>query len=253
MPMATPVPSWLYYLFGVLMLTVAAYCLTLLVLGALTHRPAGRDVEISHLFMGVAMAGMFVGAWSFGRRAVWEIVFAVVMIWFLVACIQSVQRYGLHLPHALVHAAMNFAMLLMYWFPMGASSPSGAMSMTASAAGGRLDPGLALVLAFLLCTSAVFTLASPVKGRTHFGSHAPVYALTGPTGPTGPTGTGPTGTGPSGPGPTGSTGPLPDGGPSREASSLVVGIEERVATPSLVDVSHVVMCVAMAFMLILLA
>ncbi len=256
--MAVPVPPWLYYLFGVLMLSVAAYCLALLVLGVLTHRPAGRDVEISHLFMGVAMAGMFVGTWSFGRSAVWEITFGALMIWFLVASFQSVQRYGLHLPHALIHAAMNFAMLLMYWFPRGASSPSGAMSMSASATGGRLDPGLALVLAFSLCASAVFTLASPVKGRTHFGSHAPLYALTGSTGSTGSTG--PTGgstgsTNPSGPigtDPAGSAGPLPDDDPRREVSPLVVAVGKLVATPSVVDVSHVAMSVAMAFMLILL-
>ena len=227
--MAMAVPSWLYYLFGVLMLAVAAYCFALLVLGALTRRPAGRDVEISHLFMGMAMAGMFVGSWSFGRSTVWEIIFAVLMVWFLTASIQSVQRYGLHLPHALVHAVMNFAMLLMYWFPM-ASASSGGMSMSSSAGGGRLDPGLALVLAFALCASAVFTLASPVKGRTHFGSHAPLYAMTGPVATTGP-----------------QAGSAPD-----RASSPVVAIEEVVATPWLVDMSHEAMCVAMAFMLILL-
>jgi hypothetical protein len=227
--MAMAVPSWLYYLFGVLMLAVAAYCFALLVLGALTRRPAGRDVEISHLFMGMAMAGMFVGSWSFGRSTVWEIIFAVLMVWFLTASIQSVQRYGLHLPHALVHAVMNFAMLLMYWFPM-ASASSGGMSMSSSSGGGRLDPGLALVLALALCASAVFTLASPVKGRTHFGSHAPLYAMTGPVATTGP-----------------QAGSAPD-----RASSPVVAIEEAVATPWLVDMSHVAMCVAMAFMLILL-
>ena len=227
--MAMAVPSWLYYLFGVLMLAVAAYCFALLVLGALTRRPAGRDVEISHLFMGMAMAGMFVGSWSFGRSTVWEIIFAVLMVWFLTASIQSVQRYGLHLPHALVHAVMNFAMLLMYWFPM-ASASSGGMSMSSSSGGGRLDPGLALVLALALCASAVFTLASPVKGRTHFGSHAPLYAMTGPVATTGP-----------------QAGSAPD-----RASSPVVAIEEAVATPWLVDMSHEAMCVAMAFMLILL-
>jgi hypothetical protein len=226
--MAMSVPGWLYYLFGALMLGVAAYCLTLLVLGALTNRPAGRDVEISHLFMGVAMAGMFVDAWSFGSAAFWEIVFALLMVWFLVAGVQSVQRYGLHLPHALIHAAMNFAMLLMYWFPMGTSSGAMSMSMS-SASAGRLDPGLALVLTFSLCASAIFTLASPVKGRTHFGSHAPLYAMSG------------------------ATGRDVDAGRSGGACSpRAVGIEGIVATPWLVDVSHVVMCVAMAFMLILL-
>jgi len=81
-----------------------------------------------------------------------------------------------------------------------------------------------------LCASAVFTLASPVKGRTHFGSHAPLYAMTGPVATTGP-----------------QAGSAPD-----RASSPVVAIEEVVATPWLVDMSHVAMCVAMAFMLILL-
>jgi hypothetical protein len=227
--MAMSVPAWLYYLFGALMLAVAAYCLTLLSLGVVTNRPAGRDVEISHLFMGVAMAGMFVGSWSFGSNAFWEIVFALLMVWFLVAGIQSVQRYGLHLPHALIHAVMNFTMLLMYWFPMGTSPGAMSMSMSPASSSGRLDPGLALVLASLLCASAVFTLASPVKGRTHFGSHAPLYAMSGLAGR--PTDTGR------------SVGPT---------TSKVVGIEEIVATPWLVDVSHVVMCVAMAFMLILL-
>ncbi len=225
--MVMSVPSWLYYAFGGLMLAVAAYCLTLLVLGALTDRPAGRDVEISHLFMGIAMAGMFVGSWSFAGTAFWEIVFALLMVWFLVAAIQSVQRYGLHLPHALIHAVMNFTMLLMYWFPTSTSSgPS--MAMGSPTSSGRLDPGLALALVFTLCASAIFTLASPVKGRTHFGSHAPLYAVTGP----GPTSI-----------------PADTNGEDR---SPAVQLEGLVATPWLVDLSHVVMCVAMAFMLVLL-
>jgi hypothetical protein len=219
-------PSWLYYLFGVVMLGVAAYCLTLLVLSVAAGRPAGRDVEISHLFMGVAMAGMFVGRWAFGRSAMWEIIFSTLMVWFLVAAIQSVERYGLHLPHALIHAVMNFTMVLMYWFPIGAPSPDGSMSM--STGGARLDPGLALLLTLVLCASAIFTLASPVKGRSHFGSHAPAYAL-GATGGDG-------------------RGDRPDG-----VSTTVLEIDEAVAAPWLVDVSHAVMCVAMAFMLVLMA
>jgi Domain of unknown function (DUF5134) len=220
-------PSWLYYLFGTTMLAVAAYCLTLLVLSVATRRPAGRDVEISHLFMGLAMAGMFVARWVFGRSAVWEIIFSLLMVWFLVAAIQSVERYGLHLPHALIHAVMNFTMVLMYWFPMGASSRGGAMS--ASAGGARLDPGLAYLLALTLCASAIFTLASPVKGRSHFGSHAPAYALGGPAADDG------------------------RGGRPDSASSSLVAIDDVVAAPWLVDVSHAVMCVAMAFMLVLLS
>jgi hypothetical protein len=217
-------PTWLYYLFGVLMLAIAAYCLTLLVLSFVTHAPSGRDVEISHIFMGVAMAGMFVGQWAFGRSAVWEIIFGVLMIWFLVEGIQSVRTYGLHLPHALIHAVMSFAMLLMYWFPMGASL--GAMSMSASGAGAKLDPGVAFLVAFTLFASAIFTLASPNKGASHFGSHAPAYAVAGTTGP--------------------------DPRESEGGPGAAVALDEIVATPRLVDLSHVVMCVAMGFMLLLM-
>jgi hypothetical protein len=225
--MAMSTPSWLYYFFGVLMLAITAYCLTLLILSVAAKRPAGRDVEISHVFMGVAMAGMFVGKWAFGRDAVWEIIFGILMIWFLVESIQSVRRYGLHLPHALIHAVMNFSMLLMYWFPIG-SSVSGSMSMSASPAGSRLDPGVAFVLAFILFASAIFTLASPNKGATHFGSHAPTYAIVGATGSDGPTARLDRGT------------------------DSAFGVEHAIATPWLVDMSHVVMAVAMGFMLLLM-
>jgi hypothetical protein len=221
-------PSWLYYLFGVLMLAVAGYCLTLLSLSLATKRPAGRDVEISHSFMGVAMAGMFVGRWAFGRSAVWEIIFGALLIWFLVQSIQSVRRYGVHLPHALIHVVMNFAMLLMYWFPMS-SSTSGSMSMSMSAGSGpKLDSGLAFLLAFVLFGSAVFTLASPNKGASHFGCHAPTWAIAG------------------------LAGMERRGGAEGSQSSAAFAVEDVVATPWLVDVSHVVMCIGMGFMLLLM-
>ncbi|MGO9559118.1 MAG: DUF5134 domain-containing protein [Acidimicrobiales bacterium] len=225
--MAMSTPSWLYYLFGVLMLGIAAYCLTLLLLSVATRRSGGRDVEISHTFMGVAMAGMFVGPWAFGASAVWEIIFGLLMVWFVVHSIQCVQLYGLHAPHALIHAVMSFAMLLMYWFPMSASA-SGSMSMSASTGAPRLDSGLAFVLAFILFASAIFTLASPNKGASHFGSHAPAYAFAGAA--------------------------ASEGADRRDdgASSSALSIEEVVTTGWVVDLTHVVMCIAMGFMLLLM-
>jgi hypothetical protein len=168
--------------------------------------------------MGLAMAGMFVSAWAFGRSVVWELIFAILLIWFLVRSIQSVRRWGLHVPHAMIHAVMSFAMLLMYWFPMGSSSGSGAMSMSMSSTGPRLDPGLGLVIAFVLFASAIFTLASPVKGGSHYGAHPPSYVMSG----------------------------------GMEGDAGIVEVDDRVAMPWLVDVSHVVMCVGMGFMLILM-
>ena len=68
----TPTPSWLYYLFAVAMLAVAAYCLVLLAVSVATRRTAGWDVDIAHIFMGVSMAGMFVADWAFGPSAIWN-------------------------------------------------------------------------------------------------------------------------------------------------------------------------------------
>ena len=66
-------PPGLYYSFGVMMFAVAAYGLVLLVTQAAERRSLGRDVEISHVAKGVAMAGMFVPAWAFGPNVLWEL------------------------------------------------------------------------------------------------------------------------------------------------------------------------------------
>ena len=214
-------PVGLYYLFGTLMLAVAAYSITVLVTSVFEHRATGRDVEISHVAMGLAMAGMFVPGWSFGPKALWEAIFAALLVWFVVRSAQSVHAWGPHVPHTAVHAVMSLAMLLMYRFPAGAVSH--AMSMSASAGGARIDPGLTFVLALILFGSAVFTIASPNKGATHFGTHCGgivrAQASESQAGQTAPAST---------------------------------GVIALVGSPSLLDSSHVIMCVGMGLMLILM-
>ena len=224
--MATP--SWLYYFFGLVMLAVAAYCLTLLVYSVTGRHHSGRDVDIAHICMGVSMAGMFVPKWAFGPSAVWELVFAALMIWFLVRSLQSIQRFGLHKPHEAIHTAMSFAMLLMYWYPIGSTSGTSSMSMSVSSGATKLDPGLGFALALMFFASAIFTLASPVKGTSHHGSHTLVHATSGSAGSSGP-------------------------GTSTDKGSTTIGaVESAVTAPWLEDASHVAMCVAMGFMLILM-
>jgi hypothetical protein len=226
-------PSWLYYLFALLMLAVAAYSLTLLVFSVTGRHHSGRDVDIAHICMGLSMAGMFVATWAFGPSAVWELIFAGLLIWFVFRSVKSIQRFGLHKPHEAIHAAMSFAMLLMYLYPVGATSRvSATMSMSMATGGARLDPGLGFILAVMFFASAVFTLASPVKGVSHHGGHALAYATSGAVGATG-SGDSRSGT-------------------ARLASPPVGALEGLVTTPSLEDASHVVMCFAMGFMLILM-
>jgi len=225
-------PSWLYYLFGLLMLAVAGYGVLLLVLSVVSRRRSGRDVDVSHALMGIAMAGMFVPAWGFGAGWFWQLVFAALMVWFVVGSFQSVQRYGPHVPHALIHAVMSFAMILTYGFPMvqavASTTPAGGMAMSMSAGRAHLDPGLGLLLVLVFLGSAIFTLASPVKGASHHGSHVRAYAMSGAAGGTDPE--------------------SPHGGEAGPAGT----VESAVALPWLEDLSHVVMCIGMSFMLILM-
>lgn len=222
-------PVGLYYLFGVLMLALATYCLCLLVTAARVRRAPGRDVEISHLAMGLAMAGMFVPAWAFGPNNAWELIFLGLLMWFVVRSLQSIRLFGLHVPHTAIHGLMSFAMLLMYWFPMG--STSRAVSMSMGSGGARMDPGLGLVVAFVLFASAIFTVASPNRGATHYGTHC-----------------------------AGNRRPMPAPIPGRREEGPVITLTAPVTTgiggilgrPSLVDASHVVMCVAMGLMLMLM-
>ena len=221
----TPTPSWLYYLFAVAMLAVAAYCLVLLAVSIASRRTAGWDVDIAHIFMGVAMAGMFVADWAFGPSAIWELIFTVLLVWFLVQSVQSVIAFGIHLTHYLIHAVMSFAMLLMYEFPAGANSEAMSMS-TAASSSARIDPGLSLLLAFVLLASAVFTLASPKKGASHHGTHVRVYAMSGAGGAVGAS--------------------------SGQSPSTPRGVVRLITAPWLEDASHAVMSVGMGFMLILM-
>jgi hypothetical protein len=225
-------PAWLYYLFGLLMLAVAGYSVMLLVFSVTGRHHSGRDVDVAHICMGLSMAGMFVARWAFGPSAVWEFIFAAFLIWFVVRSVKSIQRFGLHKPHEAIHAAMSFAMLLMYLYPVGATSRvSGTMSMSMATSGARLDPGLGFILAVMFLASAVFTLASPVKGVSHHGSHALEYAGVAVA--------------------AGASGSSPSGIAQHDAPP-VGRVEAAVTTPWLEDASHVVMCFAMGFMLILM-
>lgn len=220
-------PHWLYYLFGASMFAVAGYSALLLVIGLVSRRSVGIDVELSHIVMGLAMAGMFVGRWAFGPNLAWELAFAAFLVWFVARAVLSVQRFGLHLPHTLIHALMSVAMLLMYWFPASMSAQGGGMgsamgSGMGSQMGGRgvpahVDPGLVLLLAVALFASAIFTLASPRKGWSVYGAVVP-----------------------------------PGLAAATADGSVADEVEAAVAPPLLVDVTHVVMCVAMGFMLVLM-
>jgi len=221
-------PEWLYYLFGLAMMVVAAYSVVLLRLSIGSADRPGRDVDVAHFAMGITMAGMFVPDWAFWPHWFWEVVFLVLTVWFVVRTAQSLLRFGVHVPHEGIHATMSFAMLLMYLFPMGASSSAMSMSMSSSSSA-ILDPGVSFVLAVTFFGSAIFTLASPNKGASHHGTHRRhnlAYAALGAPPPA-----------------------IAAGPRTRDRASAGMRI---LTSPRTEDLSHVVMCLSMGFMLILM-
>jgi hypothetical protein len=224
----TVAPSWLYDFFGALMLVVAAYSVALLAITVAAHRPSGWDVDVAHVVMGVSMAGMFVATWGFGPRSLWEFIFMALLAWFLVRSVQSIWRYGIHLPHFLIHAVMSLAMVVMFAFVGDASGESmGSMSMSMSVSKSpQLDPGVAFLVALSLIASAIITVGSSKKGASHHGSHASTF--------------------------TRAVGSPLLGVDSVDGHSDSFLIERIVTTPWVEDAATVAMCVAMGLLLILM-
>jgi hypothetical protein len=75
-------PAWLTDIFAAVMITVAAYCASRLVVAHWWRRPTDVDSDGVHVVMGVAMAGMLVAGLRFGPVGLWEAVFAAGVGWF---------------------------------------------------------------------------------------------------------------------------------------------------------------------------
>jgi hypothetical protein len=182
-------PSWLTDLLAGLMLVVAAYCAGRVVFARLRHRPTEHDVDLLHVLMGVAMAGMLTSRLSILNNHIWETLFAVAVVWFAGRTVLALRgsrsgsalgggadasagaadRAGLL--HRFPYLLAPGAMLYMYLAPMSATSGSGGGGMAGmadSAGAASRFPTLGLLLAALMVGFAVLTtdrtvLASPAS------------------------------------------------------------------------------------------
>jgi hypothetical protein len=157
-----PRPTWLAYGFAVVMVAVSVYCIGRLLLARPLNRRNHYDVNISHGLMGLAMAGMLVPRWNYLPDGAWEVIFAVIALWFLALSVRFAARHGTqgtddahvhHISHFLIHLVMACAMLYMYW--LGALTAGNGMSMSSRAVSAG-DPALTLLLVTVLLASAVW-------------------------------------------------------------------------------------------------
>jgi len=239
--------DWVDGLFAALMVAVAIYAAGRVVAAGAWSRPTHLDVDVAHVLMGAAMAGMLESDLNPLPIGLWEVVFALLCAWFIWRCARFATERGVegrdedhvhHLSHYATHLVMAAAMLYMYLAgaPAGAGSGSG---MAMGAARGTTADFVLLPLVFivvLLC-SAIWELDGIGRFAPARSEHGrPALASAG-----------------SGRGRAGGEGAGAPVSPGR-GQAPVGGTEgdDRWLAPRLEAASHIAMCVTMSYMLVLM-
>jgi hypothetical protein len=242
-------PGWLNDLFAGLMLMVASYSLSRLMVARAWSRAIHRDVDVAHVLMGTAMAGMLVLDLNPFPSGVWELVFSGLAAWFVWRCYRFVVSPGTEdyyhehvhrLSRRLIHLVMSLAMLYMYL----AAAPPRPLSGGSMAMG--VATGTTADFVLLPAGFALALLVSAVWQVDAIGRFVP-----SPKWPTGELALETVGR---------STPSLaPEGvaissGSVRRAEGAGVGVEVRRPwlAPRLEATSHIVMCLTMGYMLVLM-
>lgn len=221
-------PVWLGDGFAGVLVLVGGYCLARLVLAAPLGRRTHYDVNLDHVLMAVAMAGMLVNQWRVLPDPAWAVVFGLLGGWFLARAGLVAGRTGvkglsgpsgLHARHYAVHGVMALAMV--YAEVLAASMPARGVAVAGMMSAGRGSPALTLAFVLVLLVSAVWQLN---------GVERPSSVHASPVGP----------------------GAFAVTAAGR---SMDAGISARPARPWLaprLEVGcHIAMCLAMAYMLVL--
>jgi hypothetical protein len=147
--------SWLADLLAVIMIVTAVYCASRLIVAAAQRRATEHDVDLVHVVMGVAMAGMLVPRINPLWTSAWAVVFGAATAWFGWRVLRGYRltrpdRFARahHVPHLVMSGAMVYMLSAASRPGWGAASPGTAMG--ASAAGGARFPLAALVLAIFM-------------------------------------------------------------------------------------------------------
>ena len=162
------IPAWILDIFAAIMLVVAAVSAARLVARRPWH--LGRDavvadIDLAHLLMAIAMAGMLTASLHTLPDGVWAAVFGVLTAWFGLHVVRDVRVQGIRAlagdccaPH-LVHSAAMLYMFLALTAPAAASgSGMAGMGGAGTAMQTLALPVLALIFAILLIGYCVWDL-----------------------------------------------------------------------------------------------
>ncbi len=174
-------PAWILDIFAAIMLVVAGISAGRLLITRSWSGPApDADIDVAHVLMGIAMAGMLASGLRALPNGVWVAVFGVVTAWFawrvaVEARSTSAAKAmggGHHVPH-LLHGA---AMIYMFAALTGAASSGAGMTGMGGLSGsmGTLRlPTIGFVFVLLMIGWAVFDVdqLTGARWRGHGGWH----------------------------------------------------------------------------------
>ena len=158
-------PAWILDIFAAIMLVVAAVSAARL----LEVRPWQRgavitDTDISHLLMGIAMAGMLAPSLTTLPDDAWAVVFGVLAVWFGYRVVRDYQASGtraLAVGHCAPHLVHSAAMLYMF-LAITTPAMSGGSGMAGLAGMGGMGalhvPTLGFVFALILIGYTIWDL-----------------------------------------------------------------------------------------------
>jgi hypothetical protein len=214
-------PDWILDIFAAIMLMVAAVSAARLVAARPWQRGAVvTDTDISHLLMGIAMAGMLASSLTTLPNSAWVVVFAVLTAWFGYRVARDYRATGaraLAVGHCAPHLVHSLAMVYMFAAIAAPAAGGGGMGGMGGMSGMSTlhVPTLAFLFALILIgytiwdldqlsglrhgfTAVVAGAASPVLAGASAGPGPLVSAAVGEPGagggvaadsPTGPDGT----------------------------------------------------------------
>jgi hypothetical protein len=120
------------------------------------------DTDVSHLFMGIAMAGMLAPGLATLPGAAWKAIFALLTAWFGYRVIRDAGSNGMRAlaaGHCAPHLVHSAAMLYMFLALAAAAGGPGMGGMGGGSAGQALRyPALAFVFALILIGYAIWDL-----------------------------------------------------------------------------------------------
>ena len=187
------IPSWILDIFAAIMLVVAAVSAARLVVARPwrrgTRRAALADIDLAHLLMGIAMAGQLASGLQTLPNGAWEVIFAVMTVWFAYRVVRDLQVSGVralaggHCAPHLIHAG---AMLYMF---AAVSAPTARGSGGMGGMGGGLSgmgtlslPFLAFLFVLALVGYSVWDL-DQLSGPGASGHYSVAATRMAPTGP----------------------------------------------------------------------